>query len=121
MNLQQYYPLPSGESLAPGLSISTRYLFAYNPTPGGGAITKPVTVTASFGTGPYTYLWHGSGGGGGGAITPSAPTSATTTFGASASGAHADYIETKICTVTDSLLATQSISLTVEILIGSSP
>lgn len=69
-----------------------------------------VTVTPTGGTGPYTYAWtHESGSS---AVQVDAPTAATTGFTANI-GKNQSRTAVKRCTVTDSLLATFHVLVTI--------
>jgi hypothetical protein len=75
----------------------------------GTATTNSVTVTASGGTGPYTYAWANVTGD---AFTVTSPTAATTTFSIVLS--LDDYRTAEYrCTVTDSLAATYAVDVSV--------
>ena len=100
-----------GTSASVPLSISISPSSLYNSRSGGGPLTSsPATGTGSGGTGPYTYAWTYVSGS---SYTINSPASATTTFttnliaGQFKSGVYR-------CTVTDSLSATASATITVE-------
>lgn len=76
-------------------------------------MTVSTTVTASGGTGPYTYAWTWLSGGTG--ITIDASTLATTTFSGSNNLDGTTKTGTARCTVTDSLLATTTSDVTVQL------
>lgn len=69
-------------------------------------ISNSVTVTATGGTGPYTYNWTHEAGDS--AVTVTSPSSATTTFRGNV-GRNQSKSANKRCTVTDSLGATASV------------
>lgn len=76
----------------------------------GSDTPSTVTVTPSGGTGPYTYAWtHESGDS---AVQVTAPTSATTGFVGNI-GKNQTKSAIKRCTVTDSLGATTSVTVSV--------
>jgi len=78
----------------------------------GADTPSSVTVTASGGTGPYTYAWtHVSGDS---AVGVSSPFAATTGFSANV-GKNQTKAATKRCTVTDSLGATASVDVHVSL------
>jgi hypothetical protein len=79
----------------------------------GSVTTNSVTVTESGGTGPYTYAWAYVSGDAG--FSANSPTAATTTFTGSITALGQDKIAVWRCTVTDSLLATASVTVGVSI------
>lgn len=79
---------------------------------GTGAITSgSTTVTASGGTGPYTYAWSRISGA---TIAITSPSSASTTFSATP-GAGMDVFATMQCLITDSLGAVGYVYVNVSI------
>ena len=79
----------------------------------GSVTTNSVTVTASGGTGPYTYAWAYVSGDAG--FSANSPTAVTTTFNGSITALGQDKSAVWRCTVTDSLLATASVTVGVAI------
>ena len=80
-----------------------------NRSGAGTVTTGSVTVTASGGTGPYTYAWTNVSGD---TFTVTSPTAATTTFSITVA---VDEVKTAQyrCTVTDSLAATYAVDVSV--------
>lgn len=77
---------------------------------GAGTVTTgSVTVTASGGTGPYTYAWTRVTGE---TFTPTAATSATTAFQITVAAEDVKTAQYR-CTVTDSLSATYAVDVSV--------
>jgi hypothetical protein len=75
----------------------------------GTATTGSVTVTASGGTGPYTYAWTNVSGE---TFTVTSPTAASTTFSITVAADDVKTAEYR-CTVTDSLAATYAVDVSV--------
>jgi hypothetical protein len=80
-----------------------------NRSGAGTVTTGTVTVTASGGTGPYTYAWTNVSGD---TFTPTIPTGATTAFSITVA---VDDVKTAQyrCTVTDSVAATYAVDVSV--------
>lgn len=100
-----------GTSASVPLSISISPSSLYNSRSGGGSLTSsPATGTGSGGTAPYTYAWTYVSGN---SYTINSPSSASTTFTTSLT---AGQLKSGVyrCTVTDSLSATASDTITVE-------
>ena len=101
-------PLPGGGGGALSATASPGSAHGYEARIGSApavltVTTNSVTVTASFGTAPYTYAWtHESGDS---AVQVNSPVSATTVFSGNI-GKNQYKLATKRCTVTDSLGAT---------------
>lgn len=107
ISIQNFY----GTSAAAALSISISPSSLYNSRSGSGSLTSSTaTGTASGGTGPYTYAWTYVSGN---SYTINSPSSASTTFTTSLT---AGQLKSGVyrCTVTDSLSATASATITVE-------
>jgi len=101
---------PAGAS---SLAATASDFYPHGTTLGTGtATTNATTVTPTGGTGPYTYAWVLLDRTAPVAPTASAPTAPTTTF--TQTGLAVGEFETSEwqCTVTDSLLATTSLSIT---------
>ena len=127
---QQSVPEPPVEGLAAAASSATSALSvicspdslassAGLPPPNPKTVTSASTAAfASGGTGPYTYLWTFDTdpyGGGGLGLTINSPTSATTTFSGTNAFNGTTLWGTARCTVTDSLSATASATVFVQI------
>jgi hypothetical protein len=84
-------------------------------TQGGNATitTGPTTVSASGGSGVYTYAWTWQSGGAN--ITIASPTTASTTFVGSGLTPSTTYSGTALCTVTDSYGQTGTVTVAVSI------
>lgn len=107
ISIQNFY----GTSNAAPLSISISPSSLYDSRLGDGSLTSsPATGTASGGTGPYTYAWTYVSGN---SYTIDSPSLATTTFTTTLT---AGQIKSGVyrCTATDSLSATASATITVE-------
>lgn len=107
ISIQNFY----GTSNAAPLSISISPSSLYDSRTGGGSLTSsPATGTGSGGTGPYTYAWTYVSGN---SFTINSPSSATTTFTTSLI---AGQLKSGVyrCTVTDSLSATASATIDVD-------
>ena len=107
ISIQNFY----GTSKTVPLSISISPSSLYNSRTGNGSLTSsPATGTGSGGTGPYTYAWTYVSGN---SYTINSPSSATTTFTTSLI---AGQLKSGVyrCTVTDSLSATASATITVD-------
>lgn len=92
------------------ISVPVLYEFSEN---GGTQTTAGVTVTASGGTGPYTYAWTKTSGD---TLTLSGPSSNNTTFAGDPSlDDEGILIAEYKCTVTDAALLTAEISIGVTI------
>lgn len=107
ISIQNFY----GTSNAAPLSVSISPSSLYNSRTGNGSLTSsPATGTGSGGTGPYTYAWTYVSGN---SYTINSPSSATTTFTTSLT---AGQLKSGVyrCTVTDSLSATASATITVD-------
>lgn len=89
LNTPSLAPAPMSLSAAP-TTLSTTL------TQGGTATTDPVTVTVAGGSGQFLYAWDSPG------LTPSDPTSATTTFSRSL-GNGETFDSSPTCTVTDTV------------------
>ena len=101
-----------GTSNAAPLSISISPSSLYNSRLGSGSLTSPpATGTGSGGTGPYTYAWTYVSGS---SFTINSPGLASTTFTTSLT---AGQLKSGVyrCTVTDSLSATASATITVDL------
>jgi hypothetical protein len=79
----------------------------------GSVTTNSVTVTASGGTGPYTYAWAYVSGDA--VFTAGSPTAVTTTFSGTITSLGQDFTAVWRCTATDSLAATASTTVGVSI------
>lgn len=100
-----------GTSASVPLSISISPSSLYDTRIGGGSLTSsPATGTGAGGTAPYTYAWTYVSGN---SYTIDSPGLATTTFTTSLT---AGQLKSGVyrCTVTDSLSATASATITVE-------
>lgn len=96
-------------TVAPGSAVGD--LFDAEPAPLFATVTSNnVTVSVTGGTGPYTYSWVRLSGDS--AVSATASTSATTAFSATI-GKNGEKTATFRCTVTDSLLATDTVSVSV--------
>lgn len=108
ISIQNFY----GTSNAAPLSISISPSSLYNSRLGSGSLTSPpATGTGSGGTGPYTYAWTYVSGS---SFTINSPGLASTTFTTSLT---AGQLKSGVyrCTVTDSLSATASATITVDL------
>ena len=95
---------------AGALAASVSPTWAYGSDAPGTVFSTSVTVTASGGTGPYTYAWAKKSGIG--TITATDATSASTTFSGSLLAEQTrNHIWT--CTVTDDVAATTTVDVSV--------
>lgn len=102
---------PSGGSLSASVSQSTITKTASNRTGSSQTVTSStVTVTASGGSGGYSYSWARTAGDAG--ITATAPSAATTAFSASLAP-DTSKSATFVCTITDASGAVQTATVEV--------
>lgn len=103
----------AGFSATADRATCTGVVFDASSPPLFAAVTSDsVTVTPAGGTGPYTYAWTRLSGAS--SISPTAPTAATTTFSANVPR-DTTVTATFRCTVTDSLAATATVDVNVEL------
>lgn len=104
----------SGLSATASPGSASGELFDPEPAPLFATVTSnSVTVTPTGGTAPYTYAWtHLSGSS---SVLVTSPTSATTTFSGNIPK-NQERLAVKRCTVTDSLLATATVDVSVSLL-----
>lgn len=104
-----------GGSTGSSLTAVVNQTFVTAGRTGTGSVTTPsVTVTASGGTGPYTYAWTRLADGDQ-AISANSPSAATTTFTGSVTALGSFRIDTFRCRVTDSLGAVADVYVTAQI------
>lgn len=109
---------PGGGGGVLSATISTNFVFGnvlvVEPAPLFKNIhTSEATITATGGTGPYTYFWQRISGDS--AIIPVSTTSATISFTANAPK-NQPLEAVWVCTITDSVLATFQVAVTANIM-----